>query len=498
MVIEGTVLVHNDGPSPARRGAACIGSLAVIGPNAGAFEAGGGSSEVTPHVRRRLVDAVAERVPGASVAYEVGCRIDRVLPTIDVGMLTPPSATAPTPGSTLTYFDNADLAGGPVATEKAHLGRLTWVGPPHPDLHLLGGALSGSRRRSPPTSTVRGSSGSRARASRCCGSTGRRSSTTAHPQARPWLLRRRQHACSSRSTPWSPGGPHELVVELWPRVGVVTGTRRPGGGRTAPSRRTSSSGAMAVPRRAPMLPLVVVGSNRSWESEGFDRPDLSLPGDQRRRVEAVIAANPSTIVVVNAGSPVEMPWAATAGAVLVAWYPGEEGADALADMLMGLDEPSGRLPITFPNRIEDTPTYDYYPGRDGKVTYGEGVFVGYRHYESAEVVPLFPVRARPVPIRRSTTACPRLSRARVGWWSAWSSPTPGPGAAARWCRCGVRPTGAQGGPARQRAGRLRQGVARHGLREIHYLTSDLTKGPSPIGTSVIISWAADPGRPTSS
>jgi beta-glucosidase len=147
--------------------------------------------------------------------------------------------------------------------------------------------------------------------------------------------------------------------------------------------------AVAAARQAEVA-IVVVGSNGSRESEGFDRADLSLPGRQRELVEAVIAANPRTVVVVNAGSPVELPWAERAGAVLVAWYPGEEGADAIADLLVGLSEPSGRLPVSFPSRIEDTPAFPHYPGVDGKVTYGEGVFVGYRHYETAGVAPQFP------------------------------------------------------------------------------------------------------------
>ena len=87
-----------------------------------------------------------------------------------------------------------------------------------------------------------------------------------------------------------------------------------------------------------------------------------------------------------------MPWAERAGAVLVTWYPGEEGADALADILVGASEPTGRLPVTFPVRVEDGPTGGSerrYPGTGGKVHYDEGVLVGYRHYETAGVTPLF-------------------------------------------------------------------------------------------------------------
>ena len=137
----------------------------------------------------------------------------------------------------------------------------------------------------------------------------------------------------------------------------------------------------------------MVGLNGQWESEGYDRPDLALPGRQRELIEAVIEANPRTVVVVNAGSPVEMPWADRAGAILVTWYAGEEGADALADILVGASDPGGRLPITLPARLEDTPAAgatERYPGVDGKVVYEEGVRVGYRHYDAAGIEPLFP------------------------------------------------------------------------------------------------------------
>ncbi len=186
------------------------------------------------------------------------------------------------------------------------------------------------------------------------------------------------------------GHAYQLSVEVWPRsasspiLGARIGAARPEVG-------DELARAVAAARDAD-LAVVVVGSNGQWESEGHDRPDLSLPGRQRELVEAVIAANPRTVVVVNAGSPVEMPWAERAAAVLVTWYPGEEGADALADILVGAAEPGGRLPITFPARVEDGPTGGdarRYPGENGEVFYDEGVFVGYRHYETAGVAPLF-------------------------------------------------------------------------------------------------------------
>ena len=93
---------------------------------------------------------------------------------------------------------------------------------------------------------------------------------------------------------------------------------------------------------------------------------MALPGDQDELVAAVAAANPNTIVVVNAGSPVTMPWLDAVPAVLQIWFPGQALGDALADVLTGVEEPGGRLPVTFPVRLEDTPAFAHHPGRDGR------------------------------------------------------------------------------------------------------------------------------------
>ena len=123
--------------------------------------------------------------------------------------------------------------------------------------------------------------------------------------------------------------------------------------------------------------VVVVGTTEQVESEGFDRTSLALPGRQDELVVRVAAANPRTIVVVNAGSPVLMPWADDAAAVLLTWFGGQEAGAALADVLLGVAEPGGRLPTTWPRREADCPVLRVEP-RDGVVAYDEGVFVGYR------------------------------------------------------------------------------------------------------------------------
>lgn len=128
--------------------------------------------------------------------------------------------------------------------------------------------------------------------------------------------------------------------------------------------------------------VVVVATTATVESEGVDRTSLRLPGGQDELVARVAAANPRTVVVVNAGSPVEMPWLDDVAAVLLGWFPGQECGDALADVLLGRAEPGGRLPTTWPARMEDCPVLSTRPV-DGVLRYAEGVFVGHRAWQRA-------------------------------------------------------------------------------------------------------------------
>jgi beta-glucosidase len=134
--------------------------------------------------------------------------------------------------------------------------------------------------------------------------------------------------------------------------------------------------------------VVVASTTQEVESEGFDRADLRLPGRQDELIRAVAAANPRTVVVVNAGSPVEMPWAREVAAVLLTWFPGQEAGAALADVLFGDAEPGGRLPTTWPAALEDVPVADVTPV-DGVVAYDEGEYIGYRAWERAGRTPAF-------------------------------------------------------------------------------------------------------------
>ncbi len=135
--------------------------------------------------------------------------------------------------------------------------------------------------------------------------------------------------------------------------------------------------------------VVFAGMAKGFESEGKDRLHMNLPGFQNELIKAVVSANPNTVVVLNTGSPITMPWINEVSAVIEAYYPGMEGGRAIADILFGHVNPSGKLTVSFPKRYEDNPAFLNYPGTR-KVHYGEGIFVGYRYYDTKGVEPLFP------------------------------------------------------------------------------------------------------------
>ena len=159
-----------------------------------------------------------------------------------------------------------------------------------------------------------------------------------------------------------------------------------------PERPAAESIAEAAALAASVtLPVVIVGTNEAVESEGYDRLSLDLPGDQNALVEAVLAVRPDAVIVINAGSPVLLPWLDRARTVLWTWFPGQEGGRPIADVLCGRTEPSGRLPWTLPARWQDVPVPDARPaGPDLVVDYREGVDVGYRGWLRLGRVPARP------------------------------------------------------------------------------------------------------------
>lgn len=147
--------------------------------------------------------------------------------------------------------------------------------------------------------------------------------------------------------------------------------------------------AAALAREADQV-IICAGLNGDWEGEGADRDTMSLPGNMDALISACAAANPNTIVVMQSGTPVSMPWISEVAALIQAWYGGNETGNAIADILFGDVNPSGKLPLSFPVKNEDNPAFLNYRSERGRTLYGEDVYIGYRYYEKVKKEVLFP------------------------------------------------------------------------------------------------------------
>ena len=187
---------------------------------------------------------------------------------------------------------------------------------------------------------------------------------------------------------WTGGGGSSKVDPLY-KVDTLAGIQnRVGSGVTVTSENgVDIPAAVNLAKAADVAILVLV----DLELEGVDQ-QITLRGNQDRLTAAVVAANPRTVVVLKTGTVVFMPWASKVPAILEAWYPGEEDGNAVADILFGDVNPSGKLPLTFPASLDDLPTNTpaQYPGVNGVATYSEGIFVGYRHYDKHNIAPAYP------------------------------------------------------------------------------------------------------------
>ncbi len=175
---------------------------------------------------------------------------------------------------------------------------------------------------------------------------------------------------------------HERAGEI-PVMSIVLGAEPP-----MPTDEEALERAVALAGDADAA-IVVVGTTDEIESEGFDRTTLALPGRQDELVRRVAAANPRTIVVVNSGAPVLMPWRAQVAAVILSWFPGQEFGDALADVVVGRAEPGGRLPTTWPAEETDSPVLSAVP-QGGRLDYTEGIRIGYRAWLESGRTPAYP------------------------------------------------------------------------------------------------------------
>ncbi|KKK26559.1 beta-glucosidase J [Aspergillus rambellii] len=167
----------------------------------------------------------------------------------------------------------------------------------------------------------------------------------------------------------------------------------PGGFRFGAARRTTQeeliSKAVEAATNADQV-VVFAGLTSEWETEGHDRDHMDLPPGSDEMISRVLDANPNSVVVIQSGTPVTMPWVSKSKVLLQAWFGGNECGNGIADVLYGDVNPSGKLPLSFPVRLQDNPAYLNFRSEGGRVLYGEDIYVGYRYYEKVDLAPLFP------------------------------------------------------------------------------------------------------------
>ncbi|KRA44722.1 beta-glucosidase [Devosia sp. Root635] len=374
---EAAVLLKNNGALPLKGD----GTIAVIGPNARIAQImGGGSAQLNAHYRvspwQGLVSAVGEE----RLRYAPGCTNHRFEPVLRGSFR-------------VEYFANEKLDGAPVHIGMQDDAQAFWIGhvaegkvdPLHFSARLTGSytpEVSGTHR-------VGIYSAGFARVF----VDGKliADAWTNWSKGRTFF----EEGCDEvvGTVALEAGRAHEVTIEFATKDFATLGLAAFAAGIGLPLGDDAIAEAVRVARNADTA-IVFIGRNGEWDTEGSDLPSIELPGRQNELVAAIANANPNTIVVLQTGGPVEMDWIGSVAALLQAWYPGQEAGNAIADVLTGAAEPSGRLPQTFPLRWADNPAHsqdrEVYPGFEGKVRYEEGIFVGYRHYDRLGLTPLFP------------------------------------------------------------------------------------------------------------
>lgn len=193
------------------------------------------------------------------------------------------------------------------------------------------------------------------------------------------------------------GKPYDLEVRSWYQEDVrgspfqTAGAFRFGAMPVIEDERAIAD-AVVVAKNADIA-IVVVGLNEDFESEGYDRKHMELPGTTNKLVRAILEVNPKTVIVNQTGTPVSMPWVDQAHSLVQAFYGGNSLGDGLADVLFGKVNPSSKLSLTFPKRLADSPSdigFGITSATPGKTFYTENIYVGYRHFDKSETPVLFP------------------------------------------------------------------------------------------------------------
>ncbi len=374
---EGAVLLKNTGVLPLKT----AGKIALIGPNAKIARCmGGGAAQLNAHRQVSPWEGLADVLGEDALSFAQGCTNHRFEPVLNGPF-------------TAEWFNNTDLVGEPVLVNKAEIANAFFfneVAEGKVDAAAFSVRLTG--QFTPDASGIH-------RVGVHC--TGRarvfldgRQVVEAWESWTPGTTLA-EEGCDERIAEVSllAGDSYRIVIEFCsakPRIFDFS-AYYVGIGRPISNAEIGEAARVAAEADAAIL---FIGRNAEWDTEGSDLPSMTLPGRQDDLVRAVAAAAKKTIVVLQTGGPVEMPWVNEVDAILQVWYPGQEAGHAIADILLGKVEPGGRLPQSFPVRLADTPTQGrgsaVYPGEGGKVHYAEGLYIGYRHHDRSGTPPLFP------------------------------------------------------------------------------------------------------------
>ncbi len=387
---EGMVLLKNDSHI-LPLDAAAVRSIALIGPNAAwGNRGGGGSSEVTPSDVTTPLEAILKKVGDrVDVRYELGSTFDRryYIPHVRPHRLLPPPNVDGEQGLLGEYFDNPHLSGEPVHTRRDDQVFFHWgANPPAEGVPAHGWSARWTGRIRPPKSG----------------------------KYRLYLFHHGAFYANEQGDGARLFVNGQRVIDDWepetcrvPSAIVALDADAPADIRLEYHDAGPGKQAIMILGWLPWLDdpiaraaqcarecdvaVLCLGDNQYYGGENNDRGDLRLPGDQEALIEAVTAANPRTVVALYNGSPLLMEeWIERPSAVIECFYPNQEGGTALADILFGDVNPSGKLPVTFGRRREDYPDVGNYPGDGKSVVYAEGIYVGYRHFDRQSISPRFP------------------------------------------------------------------------------------------------------------
>ncbi|HEY8280376.1 MAG TPA: glycoside hydrolase family 3 C-terminal domain-containing protein [Bdellovibrionota bacterium] len=351
-------------------------SVAVLGASARhARLGGGGSSVVNPTWVTTPLEALRRSAPGVQWNFAEGARMRRDFDSIPTSLWTTERGRA---GVTGEYFNNPNLGGTPTLTRVDPGVDFDWVwNTPGPGIGGANFSVRWTGYFHPENSgniilTVRHDDGAR---------------LWVNDQLVLDAWQDQEETISRVPLKAETGKSYKIRLEYYQHGGSAMA-----GLGIEEARGAELEEAVALAAKSDTA-VIFAGLSRFYEGEELDRTTLSLPEGQDELIGRVADVNPNTIVVIQAGNPVSMPWLAKVKAVVFAWYGGQEGSRALADVLLGKVNPSGKLPVSFPVEWRDSPAFGHFPedqDQPDRVTYSEGIFVGYRHFDRAGPAPLFP------------------------------------------------------------------------------------------------------------